>query len=60
MQNGIIKKGEGRDVRKYGLLNVWRTVGKMNGCRIYVDILTGEKLSSIQFDIFPISYWLVW
>ena len=29
-----------------------------NGCRIYVDIMTGEKLASIQVAISTCIYWL--
>ena len=29
------------------------------GCRIYVDIMTEEKLSSIQVAISPVIYWSV-
>ena len=32
---------------------------KCNGCRIYVDIMTGENLSSIHFPISPVIYWPV-
>ena len=30
-----------------------------NGCTIYVDITTGEKLSSIQLANMKLIYWLV-
>ena len=31
----------------------------INGCGIYVDIMTGEKLSSILSCYFPAIYWSV-
>ena len=31
----------------------------INGCIIHVDIMTGEKLSSIYVAIFPVIYWSV-
>ena len=31
----------------------------INGCRIYMDIMTGEEFSSIQVVISLVIYWLV-
>ena len=28
-----------------------------NGCIIYVDIMTGKKMSSFYLAIFPVIYW---
>ena len=28
-----------------------------NGCRICVDIMTGEKLPSVKVAIFPVIFW---
>ena len=36
-----------------------RILFPMNGCRIYVDIMTGEKLSSIQVTNMDIIYYSV-
>ena len=34
-----------------------KAVYSLNVCRKYVDIIKGEKLSSIYLAIFPVIYW---